>query len=73
MLASDLPSLREVLRDEENALLVTPDNPEQLCAGIVRLTTDAALSERLARCASQDVRQYSWEGRARQILQNSNN
>jgi glycosyltransferase involved in cell wall biosynthesis len=73
MLASNLPSLREVLRNEENALLVAPDDPEQLCAGIVRLTTDAALGERLARRASQEVRRYSWEGRARQILQNSLN
>jgi glycosyltransferase involved in cell wall biosynthesis len=73
MVASDLPSLREVLRDEENALLVTPDNPEQLCADIVRLTTDPALGARLARCASQDVRRYSWKGRARQILQISTN
>ena len=73
MLASDLPALREVLRNEENALLVAPGDPQQLSAGIVRLTTDATLSERLARCASQEVRRYSWEGRARQILQNSMN
>ncbi|MHB8991587.1 MAG: glycosyltransferase, partial [Chloroflexota bacterium] len=36
IVASRLPSLQEVLRDGENALLVEPDDPESLAKGIVQ-------------------------------------
>ena len=56
IVASDLPSLREVLRHEENALLVEPGNPQALVAGIQRIKDDAALGPRLAAQARTDVR-----------------
>lgn len=67
IVASDLPSLREVL-SEKNAFLVAPDDPEALAEGIryaLEHTEDA--SERAAR-ALQDVRRYTWASRARHIL-----
>ncbi len=67
IVASDLPSLREVLRDGENALLVEPGNPQALTAGIVRIKTHAALGERLARQAREDARQFTWERRAERL------
>ncbi len=67
IVTSDLPSIREVLTHEENALLVPSGEPEALAAAIERLLGDAALSERLAARAIEQVRDYSWESRAAAI------
>ena len=64
IVASDLPSLREVLRDGENALLVEPGNPQALVAAIERIRNDAALGGRLAAQALQDVQAFTWARRA---------
>ena len=64
IVASDLPSLREVLRDGENALLVEPGNPQALVAAIDRIKKDAALGGRLAAQALQDVQAFTWARRA---------
>jgi glycosyltransferase involved in cell wall biosynthesis len=66
--ASDLPSIREVLRDEENALLVKPDDPESLARGIVALAGDEPLARRLAEAARIDVLGHTWDARAEAIL-----
>jgi glycosyltransferase involved in cell wall biosynthesis len=67
IVASDLPSLREVLRDGDNALLVEPGNPQALTAGIRRLKDDAALGRRLAAQAKRDVREFTWARRAARL------
>ena len=67
IVASGLPSIREVLRDESNALLVTPGDPQALVAGIRRIQDDPALGARLARQAREDVRQFTWAGRAERL------
>ena len=48
IVASDLPSIREVLRDGVNALLVPPGDPVAMAAAIARLLGDRALAARLA-------------------------
>ncbi len=68
IVASDLPSLREVLRDGENALLVRPDDAGALAEGVRRALTDAALAERLGAQARRDARGYTWQARARRII-----
>ncbi len=67
IVTSDLPSIREVLTHEENALLVPSGEPEALAAAIEWLLGDAALSERLAARAFEQVRDYSWESRTAAI------
>ncbi|MHC4942862.1 MAG: glycosyltransferase [Planctomycetota bacterium] len=67
IVASDLPSLKEVLRHEENALLVPADDPESLGRAMVRLLTEPALGDRLAACAGREAGRYGWEERARGI------
>jgi glycosyltransferase involved in cell wall biosynthesis len=64
IVASDLPSFREILRDGENALLVEAGNPQALVAGITRIKDDPELGARLARQAAADVRDYTWTRRA---------
>ena len=68
IVASDLPSLREILTDGKNAVLVAPGDAKALAIGIAQLLDDSTLRGRLVQRASQDVRQYTWESRARRIL-----
>jgi glycosyltransferase involved in cell wall biosynthesis len=68
IVASDLPVFREVLCDGENSLLFSPGDPRALSQAISRLLSDDALAERLASKAFADVQQYTWEKRARRIL-----
>jgi glycosyltransferase involved in cell wall biosynthesis len=67
IVASALPSLREVLTDGRNAVLVDPGNPQALTAGIRRIKEDPALGERIARQALEDVRDYTWARRAERL------
>jgi glycosyltransferase involved in cell wall biosynthesis len=69
IVASDLPTLREVLQDGENALLVPPEDPPALAAAIQRLRADRSLAERLASRAAKDVCAYTWEKRGKTILE----
>ncbi len=68
IVASDLPSLREVLRHHENAVLVSPDDPQCLAKGIVDVIENPELAQRLAETAYADVQQYTWETRATTVL-----
>ena len=49
IVAVDFPTMREVLRDGENALLVPPERPGCMAAAVDRLLGDPALAARLAR------------------------
>jgi glycosyltransferase involved in cell wall biosynthesis len=69
LVASDLDSLREVLRNGENAVLVEPDSPDALAAGIRTLLDDPTLAARIACKARSEVEQYTWERRAERILE----
>lgn len=72
IVATDLPSLREVLRHGENAWLVKPGSAHALAAGLQHLLEDNGLRARLASRARQDVRSYSWSYRAAAILHSLN-
>lgn len=68
IVASRLPSLQEMLRDGENAVLVEPDDPESLARKIIALTNDEVLSGRIASTARQEAQSHSWDARGRAIL-----
>lgn len=67
VIASDLPSIREILTHKENALLVPPGDARALAASIETLLRDPTLSRRLAARAFEDVKAYSWDRRAEAI------
>jgi glycosyltransferase involved in cell wall biosynthesis len=67
IVASDLPSIREVLQHDVTTWLVTPGDPQALAAGIARLMNDPALRQRLADAARVQVAEYSWSRRAEKI------
>ena len=65
--ASDLPSLREVLRNEENALLVRSGDTKALAAALQRLADEPETAARLAARAAKEVKRYSWDERGRRL------
>jgi glycosyltransferase involved in cell wall biosynthesis len=67
IVASDLAAIREVLRNEDNALLVEPGSPDLLAAAIRRLMGDVTLSERLAQRAFDEAAYYGWQTRAQRL------
>ncbi len=67
IVASDLPSIREVLTHEDNALLVPAGDAKALASAFERILGDRELSERLAARAFEDTQAYSWEARADKI------
>lgn len=67
IVASDLPSLREVL-SEKNAFIVPPDDPEALALGIRQALENPDDAKNRARQARLDVVDYTWENRAKRIL-----
>ena len=66
-MASDLPSIREVLEHEVNALLVPPGDAAAMAGAIERLLADPALASRLAHAALERVPEYSWDRRAERL------
>ena len=67
IVASDLPALREVLRPDDNAVLVEAGNAGALAAGLARVLADRALASRIAAQARADVQEYTWDRRAMRI------
>ena len=68
IVASDLPSIKETLRNEKNAILVKPDNPQALAEGIKRVLIDKELADRISEQAFKDAQEYSWEKRSGRIF-----
>ncbi|OGH59415.1 MAG: hypothetical protein A2725_01135 [Candidatus Magasanikbacteria bacterium RIFCSPHIGHO2_01_FULL_33_34] len=67
IVASDLPSIREVL-SEDNAVLVEAGNVVELANGIKKVLTQEDLSDSLVKQANLDVKKYDWESRAKEIV-----
>jgi glycosyltransferase involved in cell wall biosynthesis len=61
IIASNLPTIREILYDHCNALLVQPENPTAIASAVTSLRSDPALAIQLGEQAYLDVRQYSME------------
>lgn len=69
LVTSDLPVLREVLKEGQTCLMVRPGDSDALAEAIARLLEDRELASRLAQDAQQDVKRYSWDGRAAAIVE----
>jgi glycosyltransferase involved in cell wall biosynthesis len=64
IVAPDLPDLREVLRHNENALLVPADNVGAAAAAIRLAVFNRDIGEQLGSVARHDAAQYTWQARA---------
>ena len=68
IVASDLPSVREILKDS-NAILVKPDNLESLAEGVERVLNDKILADNISYAAFEKVKNYTWQKRAKAIVE----
>lgn len=68
IIASSLPSIRYVLKNEQNALLCQAEDPKSLAKAIERLIRDAKLAKKLGENAKKDFEaNFTWEARAEVI------
>lgn len=68
IVATTLPSIREILEDGVNALLVEPDSVDSFYHGVRKVLDNQTLAERLSAQAGNDVTKYTWEERVKKIL-----
>ncbi len=69
MIASDLKVLQEVLRHDDNALLISPGDPLAWVEAIKMLHENPKLGERLANKAYEDLRtKFTWDTRVETVL-----
>ena len=69
IISSDLPVLREVLKDGDNCLVVPPSELEAWNGALRRLMEEVGLKEELGEKAKERlVENYTWKIRAKHIL-----
>ena len=68
IIVSDLPSMRQVLTPEQDALLVQSGNPEAFAAAINRLLADTNLRTKLGAAAKTSAENFTWQRRSETIL-----
>lgn len=68
IIVSDLPSMRQVLTPEQDALLVPTGEPEAFARAIDRLLADKRLRGRLGDAAKSRAQRFSWRARS-EIIQ----
>lgn len=67
IVASDVPAIREVIRDGETGVLVVPDDPAALAEGIRTLLTDQVRADRIGNTGREWVQSRTWDARANLI------
>lgn len=67
IIASDLPSIREVL-NENNAIFCEPDNAKDLAHRIIKLIDNPSLEDKISQQAYTDIKKYTWEKRVNNII-----
>lgn len=60
MVSTNVGELPYLWQNEQDALLVPPDDPEAMAAAIRRILNEPGLSERLSRNARAKAEQYDW-------------
>ena len=68
IIASNIPSNTEILKNEENCLLFEPDNPKSLAERIGYLIKNKDLMEKLSNNSSNLSLKYSWQERSKKII-----
>jgi glycosyltransferase involved in cell wall biosynthesis len=71
IVATDMPSVREVVEHKETAYLVEPDDAKSLADGINTVLAEPELADRMSANAGRVVAGYSWAVRAQRIVERS--
>jgi glycosyltransferase involved in cell wall biosynthesis len=66
-IVSDLPGVRDVIKNEETGLKVPPKDTQALSQAILRLIEDDDLRSRMAQNARKEVESLSWQRCAREM------
>jgi glycosyltransferase involved in cell wall biosynthesis len=64
IVASRIGQVAEILENEKTALLVAPENPEELASALRRLKAERKLAERLGAAAQKEAQEkHTWKAR----------
>jgi len=67
--ASNMPIVRELVREDVDALLFSPNDPDDLARQILTLLNDDALSQQLADSASERaLTKFTWHESQKKLL-----
>ena len=69
IVASNIPAFEGILENGVNACLVEPDSPDAITGALHDLAAERDKRVELASAAWQKVQKYTWENRARDILE----
>ncbi|MDP3993643.1 MAG: glycosyltransferase [Candidatus Doudnabacteria bacterium] len=67
IVTADLPSIREIL-GEESAVFAEAENSKSFADGIKKILSDSDLADKISLNARQKVQEFTWQKRARNIL-----
>ncbi len=69
LLASNMPIVRELVREDVDALLFSPNDPEDLARQALALLNDLELSKRIARSASERaLTKFTWHESQKKLV-----
>jgi glycosyltransferase involved in cell wall biosynthesis len=68
IVAPDLPTLKDILRDEDTCLLFRTGDSASLASALHRLVESPELTQRLSRNAHEESRKHTWPRRAERIV-----
>jgi glycosyltransferase involved in cell wall biosynthesis len=69
LVASNMPIVRELVREDVDALLFSPNDPEDLARQILALLNDVELSKRLAESATERaLTRFTWHESQKKLL-----
>lgn len=68
VVATDVPSVREIVEHERTALLVEPNRPDALAAAIERVLENPSLVDHLRQAGRLRAADFSWDRRAARLL-----
>mgnify|MGYP001345594998 CR=1 FL=1 len=70
IISSDLPVLKEILKDGENSILVPPDDINCWVKALDKVLNNASLAEKIGACAHQEYKEnYTWTKRAARLIE----
>jgi glycosyltransferase involved in cell wall biosynthesis len=69
LVASNMPIVRELVREDIDGLLFSPNDPEDLAHQVLRLLNDLELSKRLTESATERaLRKFTWHEAQKKLL-----
>ncbi len=68
VVASNLESIREVIGNELNGMLFTPEDPVDLARAVNALLRDDIMIDKITQQAFVDAKTYSWQARTKRMI-----